>query len=216
MIQRILQFICFSLIVSSCASIRSSNRIEKAFLASYKRDLANGQTPKTYTVTDKTFKGRQEYIRSTIKTPSGPNEVGHYRTSLDVRSIDVYLIDTITGELIIIDDFKNIAKLTRDNIESQQYLKKFKRQKTMQKVHRYGAHALMVGGIAILSSVKEGSPPSKSERIKGNTGAYILLGGFFDWIGGSLARALNRRATTMKAAYVYHFGKPPKRWTSLK
>lgn len=186
--------ICIVTIFESCSSIRTSQRIEKAFLNAYKKDTINGFVPKNYRV----------------------KEINANAQRLNLKVIDVYLIDSITESEVIIDDFKSIKELAKNKKECKPYIKKFERQKMMQKINRYGSYGLMVGGIAILSSVGDTPTPSKSERIRGNAGAYTLLVGFLNWIGGGIDRQLIRRCTTMKIAYIYHFGKPPKNWRDIK
>lgn len=187
-------------LLSACGSIRTSNRIEKAFLNAYKKDKASGITPTTYRVTDE------------LLELQGPTSVKRE------RSIDVYLIDTTTHEEVSLDQFKKVIKLVSKNKNCTKYVKRFTRQKLAQKIHRYTALAAMAVGYTLLNSTSKSDNHQRTQqdKVTEGTGAFIMLAGFFDWISGGLDRLLMRRATAMKAAYVYHFGKAPVSWTQLK
>jgi hypothetical protein len=188
-------FVIFS---SSCA-VRKANRIEYLFLENYMRDTVGGKTPSSYSVSTSYQEGGTSTNMSSGHTT---HHIGTYIVQVEIR-------DTLNDNSYALDD-PALLQLAKNNPNCLKYIKKYERQKTMKRVHRYGSLASMAGGITMLAlSGGDDATSTSAQKKLGNAGGYILTAGFLNWIGGGINRALQRRLTLMKTAYVYQFGSLP-------
>lgn len=177
----------------SCRSIRQAQYIEKKFLLAKVKD--------TQLVKDK-----MPY--NTVLSKYQDSRTGSTKWS----SIDIFVTDTIRNVSFSIDDRKNVFRFLQNEKSAIPYIKEFKRKKASQRIHRYASLAAMATGLFLVSRTdSDNGSPTKEEIRVGNTGAYLFLAGFLNWIGGGLARAVMRRPVPMKAMYAYYFGPFPGR-----
>lgn len=194
----ILVFIVLS-IFSSCRSIRQANFIERTFLLAKINDTFTKLNRVPYRVNLTKF------------TSTSHNSSGGSNTSRG-SSIDI-VVDDPTGGSFAIDDRRSVFKFLANEPSAAPYIQEFRRRKMSQRIHRYSSLGMMVAGIVVMDrwGAGENGSPTEQQRILGNTGAYMFLGGFLNWIGGGFSRAVVRRKVPMKAMYEYYFGPFPKR-----
>lgn len=186
-------------LLSSCGSIRTSQRIEYLFLEHYIKDTADGKVPKTYTILT-------NYIPGSYTIGGHPSAMQHG----EMYTIDVFLINPMTKETTSVDQGRKIAELLENDERCKPYLRKFQKQRTSGKINRYGSIAAMGMGITLLSTVPYSENPTKSHKSIRTAGTFMILGGILDWGVGGIARVIKKRSTILKAAYVHEFGPLPK------
>lgn len=194
------------ILLNSCRSIRQANFIERTFLLA----KLNDTFPKVH---------RVPYVTklSQIQSTEYNHSTGNFKNSA-FTTVDIFIIDTVNGEIFAIDDRKSVFRFLANEPNAAPYIKDFQRRKVNQRIHRYSSLGLMASGIFVMAKWGggESGPTSNQQRILGNTGAYMFLGGFLNWIGGGFSRTVIRRKIPMKAIYEYYFGPFPKKTPHIK